>query len=203
MEPTRIGLPTSTQQVPRQIAELPSHTDSVTDAAWSPSGDLVASIGRDRRLIVYRLSSHTVVRDRQFNFPLMHVAFLNDDMIVLCDFASNVRLYAWEDEKVVSQLHVSDERANAMALSPTTSLVAFGHRTGLIQFVEYRDFRPALTTSALSIHGAVWQLAWSATGIGSTPQQRLKALPQLITAVDICSTASPVPALFRCRSLLA
>jgi WD40 repeat protein len=71
-------LPESTQQVARLWWELPSHTDSVTDAAWSPNGDYIASIGRDKRLNIFRLSTNTSVHTHLFTFPLMHVGFLNE-----------------------------------------------------------------------------------------------------------------------------
>jgi WD40 repeat protein len=157
-------LPESTQQISRPWRDLPSHTDSVTDAAWSPNGDYIASIGRDKRLNVFRLSTNTAVHTHLFNFPLMHIGFLNDNVLILCDFASTLRSYAWADGRVMNTWNVNVERASTMALSPAIATAALGYKTGLVEFAEYRDERGALTAKALSVAGPVWQIEWSASG---------------------------------------
>jgi WD40 repeat protein len=159
-----MNLPESTQQNTRIWRELSQHTDSVTDAAWSPNGDFIASIGRDRRLTISRISTNTTVHQHAFDFPLMHGEFLTDDILVLCDFASNLRSYAWADGKVVHTLSVNVERASTMRLAPAIRTIALGYKTGLVEFVEYRAERGALTTKTLPVGGPVWQIEWSSSG---------------------------------------
>src|SRR5205823_1322864 len=129
----------TTQQISRLWRELTPHTDSVTDAAWSPSGDYVASIGRDRRLNIFRVSTNSAVHTHLFNFPLMHVGFLNDNILILCDFASTLRSYSWEEGRVTHTWNGNVERASTMALSPAIAVAALGYKTGLVEFAEYRD----------------------------------------------------------------
>ena len=157
-------LPSATRQVTRMLKELAPHTDSVTAAAWSPSAEFLASIGRDKRLLIHKVSSQSTVRQHQFPYPLMHAEFLNDNTLILCDFTSTLRSYSFNDGKTLDSLHANVERAYAMAMSHVLSTIALGYRTGLVQFIEYRDAKGTLATDVVSVAGPVWQVDWSTSG---------------------------------------
>jgi WD40 repeat protein len=194
-----MGLPTATRQIAVPWRELPTHGDSVTDAAWSPGGDHIASIGRDRRLKIHRLSTNTIVHEHQFTFPLMHVDFLDDETLVLCDFASNLRAYSWNDAKVLSTLNMNVERSTAMAVAPAASLAALGYKTGLVEFAEYRAGKSALSMDTLSVLGPVWQMKWSSSADTLYVSSIREGCRFSITGAAIFSTAFRVQALLQYR----
>jgi small GTP-binding protein len=159
-----MSTPSVTPRAFHTLNEVARHTDLVTDVAWSPGGDLVASIGRDRKIVVHRISSKITVCEHTFPFPIMHLGFLTNDIIAICDFSSNLRTFAWERKEITQTIRLGGERAYAMSVSSAASSISLGYKSGAIEFIEYQNETLQQPFYGTSVSGAVWQLEWTAAG---------------------------------------
>ncbi|KAM3540164.1 hypothetical protein ARSEF1564_006907 [Beauveria bassiana] len=148
-----------------QVAAASEHSGPTTGLSIHPSGDIVASVGTDKSLVLYDLASLKRVSRTFVDASLTTVAFHPDGHLVAAGTVTgDVRLYM---TKTLEQAAVFKLGAPVQALTFSENgfwLAATAKGQNTVTVFDLRKEGDAATAKVLETGGAVQSLAWDYTG---------------------------------------
>ena len=90
-------------QTSKLIGTLKGHNARINDLSFHPSGDFIASVAKDKKLYVWDLSVWKVKDSLDHDRPIKKVAYLNSDVLMLCDAQNNCFMLGGEGKTPVSR----------------------------------------------------------------------------------------------------
>ncbi|EGX93877.1 cell cycle control protein [Cordyceps militaris CM01] len=148
-----------------QVAAASEHAGPTTGLSIHPSGDIVASVGTDKGLILYELDSLKRVSRTYVDASLTTVAFHPDGHLVAAGTVTgDVKLYM---TKTLEQAAVFKLGAPIQALAFSENgfwLAATAKGQNSVTVFDLRKEGDAATAKVLETGGAVESLAWDFTG---------------------------------------
>ncbi|KAK3186044.1 hypothetical protein K4F52_005268 [Lecanicillium sp. MT-2017a] len=148
-----------------EVATLSEHSGAATGLSMHPSGDLVASVGADKGLILYDLKSLKRVSRAYADAALTACAFHPDGHLVAAGTVTgDVKLYM---TKTLEQAAVFQLGAPVQALTFSENgfwLAATAKGQTSVTVFDLRKEGDAATAKVLETGGAVQSLAWDFTG---------------------------------------
>jgi WD40 repeat protein len=147
--------------------EISAHTDSVTGIAFSPNGRTLASVSRDKKVMLYELSGEhpKPALLGTHRTPIACLAFQNDNSLATGDESGNVSLWRVPTPNILGQSYtVGDSYLPSMAMNPDGTMLAMGYEDGSIVLWDTRTRRRV--GEPLRKHvGYVYELAFSRDGL--------------------------------------
>ncbi|MDX2287594.1 MAG: caspase family protein [Hyphomicrobiaceae bacterium] len=124
-----------------QTARLQGHSGVVFGLAYSPTGALLASAGRDGTAVVWSVADRKAIAtlDHGKSDP-ERVAFLGEHHVVTIATDYKLRVFEIAGAKAVRSIDIS-ARTNALAVSSYGDLFAVGDQTGRVQVWSWPDWK--------------------------------------------------------------
>ncbi|KAJ6779988.1 hypothetical protein PWT90_06872 [Aphanocladium album] len=148
-----------------QVAAASEHSGPTTGLSVHPSGDIIASVGADKSLILYELASLKRVSRTFVDASLTTVAFHPDGHLVAAGTTTgDVKLYM---TKTLEQAAVFKLGAPIQALTFSENgfwLAATAKGQNSVTVFDLRKEGDAATAKVLETGGPVQSLAWDYTG---------------------------------------
>ncbi|MEZ6143595.1 MAG: protein kinase [Zavarzinella sp.] len=164
------------------------HDQPITQVAYSPSGELIASASWDNVVRIWDVKRHQAIFElRGHRGIVMGVQFINEQVMVTASNDNSIRLWKLPQRgnqlKIVSPSQiVSDHRDSikSLVISPDRKQLASGDAQGTIRLwdVVAPNMRrnpnwQLVANGVLQGHrGTVWSLAWSIKGLFSGGEDR-------------------------------